>query len=229
MHRSLFIALAGLTALASAMPASAAVIVNGVSYTEDQSFQIFFGGSEPGLSANMTLTFDEVDQNGDYLFSYSLTNTSGAPNTAQSRITAFGFNTSPDPDDANSWVNGTYNVVADGSISNGNQNQVEICFKNGQDNNCGGGGSDPGVTLGQTGGGQLLLAFGGGDPGDITLTQFTVRYQSTGADGEGSAIGHEVPPLPEPSTWAMMLMGFAGAGFALRRRRDGIGRFRQLA
>ena len=28
-----------------------------------------------------------------------------------------------------------------------------------------------------------------------------------------------VPPVPEPSTWAMMLMGFGAAGYAMRRRR----------
>lgn len=28
------------------------------------------------------------------------------------------------------------------------------------------------------------------------------------------------PAVPEPGTWAMMLIGFAGAGFALRRRRN---------
>ena len=29
-----------------------------------------------------------------------------------------------------------------------------------------------------------------------------------------------VGPVPEPSTWAMMLLGFAGIGFAYRRRRS---------
>lgn len=28
-----------------------------------------------------------------------------------------------------------------------------------------------------------------------------------------------VPPVPEPATWAMMLMGFGAAGYAMRRRR----------
>jgi hypothetical protein len=28
-----------------------------------------------------------------------------------------------------------------------------------------------------------------------------------------------VPPVPEPATWAMMLMGFGAAGFAMRRKR----------
>jgi hypothetical protein len=30
------------------------------------------------------------------------------------------------------------------------------------------------------------------------------------------------PPVPEPSTWAMMILGFAGVGFmAYRRKREG--------
>jgi hypothetical protein len=29
-----------------------------------------------------------------------------------------------------------------------------------------------------------------------------------------------VPPVPEPATWAMMLMGFGAAGYAMRRRRQ---------
>jgi hypothetical protein len=35
--------------------------------------------------------------------------------------------------------------------------------------------------------------------------------------------------VPEPGTWAMMLLGFAGAGFALRRRRRQTGELLQLA
>lgn len=37
-----------------------------------------------------------------------------------------------------------------------------------------------------------------------------------------------VPPVPEPGTWAMMLMGFGAAGFAMRRRRQS-GRLSQIA
>lgn len=35
-------------------------------------------------------------------------------------------------------------------------------------------------------------------------------------------------PVPEPTTWAMMLMGFAGVGYSLRRRRSATG-IRQAA
>jgi hypothetical protein len=32
-------------------------------------------------------------------------------------------------------------------------------------------------------------------------------------------IGYSVAPVPEPSTWAMMLIGFLGIGFMAYRRR----------
>jgi hypothetical protein len=34
---------------------------------------------------------------------------------------------------------------------------------------------------------------------------------------------NNVGPVPEPSTWAMMLLGFAGLGFVYRRRRSRLG------
>jgi hypothetical protein len=38
-----------------------------------------------------------------------------------------------------------------------------------------------------------------------------------------------VPGVPEPATWAMMLVGFGGIGMAMRRRRRGDGRLMQIA
>ncbi len=38
-----------------------------------------------------------------------------------------------------------------------------------------------------------------------------------------------VPPVPEPATWAMMLMGFGAAGYAMRRRRRQTAVVSQLA
>jgi len=40
---------------------------------------------------------------------------------------------------------------------------------------------------------------------------------STGAVGSGTVIA----AVPEPSTWAMLLLGFAGVGFAAYRRKTG--------
>ena len=60
-------------------------------------------------------------------------------------------------------------------------------------------------------------------PGSITLSNFVDRYQSiTGAGRVTSAVGQQttVRLLPEPTTWAMMLLGFAGIGVAVRRSRN---------
>jgi hypothetical protein len=52
-----------------------------------------------------------------------------------------------------------------------------------------------------------------------------LAYNIIGGTAEGirqvriASTDSGVPPVPEPATWAMMLMGFGAAGFALRRRR----------
>ncbi|NJC04348.1 hypothetical protein GGQ97_000141 [Sphingomonas kaistensis] len=45
-----------------------------------------------------------------------------------------------------------------------------------------------------------------------------------GTIGAGSLIGISVAPVPEPGTWAMMLLGFAVVGASLRRRRSATAR-----
>jgi hypothetical protein len=41
-------------------------------------------------------------------------------------------------------------------------------------------------------------------------------------------ISARTPPVPEPATWAMMLVGFGGIGMAMRRGRRGV-KLAQLA
>jgi hypothetical protein len=219
-------ALAGL-ALASAVPTSAAIVsYNGTDYALGSTITIFFDGFTngsvvPGLTSTLTLTFNSVNALGDYVFTYALTNTSSGALQPFSEVTAFGFNTNPNPDLANSSITSTAALaddqltnIAAGSISNGTS--VEICGSGGP--TCAGGGSS-GPDVGETSGGQFILAFIGGDPGTVTLSNATVRYQSTGLTGTGSAIGRPTPPVPEPATWAMMLFGFGAVGYTLRRRR----------
>ena len=57
----------------------------------------------------------------------------------------------------------------------------------------------------------------------IALDVATEVFDDGGADGDASSILRfpsltSAPPVPEPSTWAMMLLGFAGLGFAGYRR-----------
>ena len=48
----------------------------------------------------------------------------------------------------------------------------------------------------------------------------TTQFYDTHTAGEFFTAG--VTPVPEPSTWAMMLVGFAGLGFMVRRRAAGL-------
>jgi hypothetical protein len=50
----------------------------------------------------------------------------------------------------------------------------------------------------------------------------TYTFPFTGSgNNEAAVTGNISPtPVPEPATWAMMLVGFAGIGMAVRRRRQ---------
>lgn len=52
----------------------------------------------------------------------------------------------------------------------------------------------------------------------LGLTPGTYRYVSAN-DTVTVTIGSGVAAVPEPASWAMMIAGFAGIGFAMRRRR----------
>lgn len=92
-----------------------------------------------------------------------------------------------------------------------------MCFKNGQNNNCAGGTN--GITMGNSGSGQISLGFSS-LPDSVTLSNYLVRYQQV--NGSGSAVGTPVGAVPEPSTWAMMLLGFGAIGASMRRKRKPI-------
>jgi len=53
------------------------------------------------------------------------------------------------------------------------------------------------------------------------LAGSTYNFSFTGSGNNQAAITGSVSltPVPEPATWAMMLVGFAGVGMAIRRRR----------
>jgi uncharacterized protein (TIGR03118 family) len=65
-------------------------------------------------------------------------------------------------------------------------------------------------------GGLWSLIFGnGGSGGDPNTLYFT-----DGINGEMDGLFGSISAVPEPSTWAMLLLGFAGVGFLAYRRRN---------
>jgi hypothetical protein len=224
MLRTSFIALGLIASAGAASPAAAAITVGAgasATITSDttigDNFTLNFDGSEngaviPGLTSSLTLTFEGI-QNNSYVLDYSLTNTSSSPTTS-SAVTAFGFDINPNATLSSSSVDGTFSVVSSGQVSQGYN--LEMCFKNGQNNNCAGSPGNQGVALGDTGTGTITLGFSS-LPDSITLSDYLVRYQAV--NGSGSAIGQPTPAVPEPSTWAMMLLGFGAVGVSMRRTR----------
>ena len=209
-----------LTALASAAalvaaPASAATFIN-----VGDNTNIAFNGSQPGTSSNLilTLTGENAALN-TFTFSYTLTNTSNLAVNPTSRVRAFGFDDigldtttgSATTADANG-----FDVLSfDENFPNALGNR-EFCLYD-SPGNCNGGSS--GATVGDSATGSFILDYAGTGLTQITLDSFAVRYQSTGANGEGSGTGVPTGAVPEPGTWAMMLLGFGAVGYSLRRRK----------
>jgi hypothetical protein len=63
-------------------------------------------------------------------------------------------------------------------------------------------------------------------PGDTIQLRDIQAFSYAGNNGDpaGSRFGSiTIPGIPEPATWAMMLIGFGGLGAAMRMRRRGVG------
>ncbi len=71
--------------------------------------------------------------------------------------------------------------------------------------------------------GYMNLLSGGANGFPLTITGWT--FENSGAAITVLGVG----AVPEPTTWAMMLLGFAGIGAAMRRSRTATLRVRRLA
>ncbi len=205
--------------------ASALVVVNGT----DLAPIVFNGLVDPGaaLVPGLSATLDlgpAVFSGNMVSFSYSFTNTTDSvvdALTIDSRIRSFGFNVDAGTGNgllATSSSTGAYANVTLGAMSpslggiGGNRYRCLTATGNG---GCTGG--PGGLTSGQSTNGTLVLQFQSA-ASQLFLNDFVVRYQAIeGWRGGDSGIG-VASAVPEPSTWAMMLIGFAGLAFASRRR-----------
>jgi hypothetical protein len=74
--------------------------------------------------------------------------------------------------------------------------------------------SSIGVYSGTTGAFLSLINLTSQNQGGFLIEDLSVDYAQRVDTGGGGAV-------PEPATWGMMLLGFAGIGLAMRRRRAG--------
>ncbi|MGC1271775.1 MAG: cistern family PEP-CTERM protein [Croceibacterium sp.] len=223
IRKSILRCATAVTALLIASPALADPITLdaadiGTSFT--LAYNGFVDGSNviDGLGGSTTFKLTDVTSTG-YTFDYSVANTTDSGLT--SRISSFAFDTNPDIASASST--GTFDyAVLDSNYPNGIGN-VDVCFKGGDSNSCGG--NNGGVTTGNTGTGTLTLNFGA-PVSSLTLDNFFIRYQSiTGAGNVTSASGAVTSSsggtqVPEPGMIVLFGFGLAGVAFASRRRRQ---------
>jgi len=245
MRRAIITALAG-AAIAAATPADAQLVPTGTGTAtvtavnndgaNHGTITIDFDGEVGGnviadMTSQLTLTFlgvDSTDHSWD--FAYSLLNNG----SVDSRTTGFAFDTV-------GTVNPTSGTAGTGSLFNkvnvqGNYpdgiGTVDVCLLKTNGASCSGGGNggvDDGQVTNNTG--TFSLFFSNPQPTSLSLNQFYVRYQSINTTGirGGSGTGIPVGSVPEPATWAMMLVGFGGIGMAVRRGRKHKDRLLQIA
>jgi hypothetical protein len=176
----------------------------------------YLGGSAPvpGLSSELTLTLHSIVSN-KWTFDYKVANTSTDPIDA-SRVTVFGFD-----------VQEPYaGVVSSGEFNSPGSGWAplvglrNLCFRTFAVGACRGSWFG-GVSKGDSKTGWLTLKYTAAQAG-IQLQNLFVVYQGVSSRQlclcDQQAVG-QVNAVPEPSTWAMMIIGLGGLGAAMRRRR----------
>jgi hypothetical protein len=108
-----------------------------------------------------------------------------------------------------------------GSITSPGATQVAGGFGGGGGSGFIGAGAGGGFSGGGGGGGFHGSIGGGGGGGSYLASLFTISILTSGVNGGNGYVTIDpvvAPSIPEPSTWALMLIGFAGVGFAGFRR-----------
>lgn len=212
---------ASIVLLLASSQACAAVILTAAN--PGQMFQITYSGQvngapAPAVSAVQNFTFTGVSNSGrTYNFTQRTENTS----TVNSRLRSYGFDVTSPVDPTSVTATGSLRFVGFNNNFPEGQGTREICFKATNNGQCTGGpdGILPGFA--QAGTGTFALTFGSALT-SIRLDNFVSRFQAIDPtqNGGNSGVGIPVSPpaVPEPASWALMILGFGVAGSALRRR-----------
>ena len=184
------------------------------------------GDAVSGLGSEMVIRFADVSAD-SRAWTFDLVrmgNVSG-PSPISSRVSTFGFNAFDDTAASFTGASaaGSFPFVSLNASPAQLDGRFSVCFRSSSSGNCNGGASG-GVWQGDQGTGQFTLNFNAA-VGNVTLNNFFARYQSIdnvpGFKNDNSAVGVALwlEPIPEPSSWAMLIAGFGLVGAALRRRR----------
>jgi hypothetical protein len=172
----------------------------------------------PGLASDLLLTYlgmTTVAGNTVFNFTYALSNSS---TLTGARVSSFGFNVTPNVGGAS--ATGDFDTASLNTNYPVGFGTVNVCFYDGPGGTCTGNGN--GVVIGDAANGTLALTMNG-LINDIALSDFVDRYQGFNYQGIQSAIGTSITSgVPEPATWAMMILGIGLAGAAMRRKRSAL-------
>jgi hypothetical protein len=177
-----------------------------------------------GITYNLTLnSITNGGLTGNFTLAISGINTASDTEGGRTGINAFAFN-DPSLGTAVSGTSTGFNFLTGGLNAAGCDGSGNFfCFAN----------STP---LGTPLPSSLSLIFSvtsdtAGSWADYATPDFKIDW--TGSKNNYDLVSLAIPvnhdPVPEPATWAMMLLGFGGIGMALRRSRKANGRLLQVA
>lgn len=206
-YRNLLLSAAVLTSLASG--AQAAIVTETYDFTLTDFVDIINNAVAPipTVTGSFTVTFDPLVSVSNQTTGFTFNTTPGLPSDSPIGFTVFGA--SSPTGDATIAVGGT----ASGANEVVGDTNDPIVFFNIPDASdpadaslvvC----SQPGFSCGNFSGNETVYASGYALAGTSSVFFATTETVTPGV------------PVPEPSTWAMIILGFAGLGFMGYRRKD---------
>jgi len=176
------------------------------------------------LSADLTFKLvSKTDNDKAWNFTYEADNTS---TDHVARLVSFALSVDPNFK-SQGGISGTSGAFTATKVTKLEDFSAELCFVAGS--NCNGGGNGGVTSQVAKSIGAFTLNFQNAPLTGVIFTDFAGKFQATQYNNGGSLFAKGCPVgahcggggtvVPEPATWALMIMGFGAAGAMLRRRR----------